>query len=107
MKALGTAVRTIGHFRWKLWEMQMVPFGTADGLALQMEALGTAVRTIRHLKLKHWAMPMVCHWALLSGPLGTADGSFGHCRWLGTAGGTIGRCSWYYWAAVGTVGCCI
>ena len=93
----------------------MVPLGTADDLALQMEALGTAIRTIRHFKLKHWAMQMVCNWALQLGPLGTADGSFGHCRWLGTAGGTIGRCSGYYWAlqwgllgaAVGTVGCCI
>ena len=70
---------------WKLLEMQMVPLGTVDGLALQMEALGTAIRTIRHFKLKHWAMQMVCNWALQSGPLGTADGSFGHC-------------SGYYWA---------
>ena len=83
----------------------MVPLGTADGLALQMEALGTAIRTIRHFKLKHWAMQMVCNWALQLGPLGTADGSFGHCsgyywalQWgqLGAAYRSIGHCSQDY-----------
>ena len=63
----------------------MVPLGTADGLALQMEALGTAIRTIRHFKLKHLAMQMEA--------LGTADGWA--LQW-----GLLG-------AAVGIVGCCI
>ena len=71
----------------------MVPLGTADDLALQMEALGTAIMTIRHFKLKHWAMQMVCNWALQSGPLGNADGWA--LQW-----GLLG-------AVVGTVGCCI
>ena len=66
----------------------MVPLGTVDGLALQMEALGTAIRTIRHFKLKHWAMQMVCNWALQSGPL--------HCS---------GRCSVDSWVLhIGALG---
>ena len=79
----------------------MVPLGTADDLALQVEALGTAIRTIRNFKLKHWAMQMVCNWALQSGPLhcsGRCSVDSWALQWgqLGAAYRSIGHCSQDY-----------